>query len=57
VVDQVLPDAQALSANADESHIDFVAGWNVAGAAEDATRHDAESKSRGSRLFQEFPPR
>ena len=49
--------AQALSANADESHIDLVAGWNVAGAAEDATRHDAESKSRGSRLFQEFPPR
>jgi hypothetical protein len=48
--------AQTLSANADESHIDFVAGWNVAGAAEDATRHDPESQSRGGRLFQEFPP-
>jgi len=50
-------DAQTLSANADESDVDFVAGRNISGAAQHASRNDGKTNSRRGGLRQELAPR
>jgi hypothetical protein len=47
-------DAQALSADADESNIDLVARGNVAGSAQYATRNDGKTNRRRGALSQEL---
>lgn len=51
---KVKHDAEALSANTDESHVDFVAGRNIADTAENAAGNDAETQRRGGGLLKEF---
>jgi len=50
-------DAQTLGANTDESDIDFVAGRNISGAAQHASRNDSKTNSRHGGLRQELAPR
>jgi len=50
-------DAQALGTDAYECDVDFVAGWNISWATQNAARNDCETHGRGGRLPEEFSPR
>src|SRR5262249_3964381 len=49
--------AETLRADADEGDIDFVAGWDVADAAENATGNNGEAERRGCGLRKKFAAR